>query len=73
MTSSVYIVRFKDDATPTDVSKIKKDLVDSGAEITHEYTLIKAVAVKLPDAEISTLEAHPSVAQIEKDQEVKAY
>ncbi|KAK9366721.1 hypothetical protein V1509DRAFT_628904 [Lipomyces kononenkoae] len=73
MTSSVYIVRFKDDATPADVSKIKEDLLNSGAEITHEYTLIKAVAVKLPDAEISTLEAHPSVAQIEKDQEVKAY
>ncbi|KAK9464962.1 hypothetical protein V1512DRAFT_266965 [Lipomyces arxii] len=70
--SNSYIVQFKPEATEDEVAKIKKDLTDSGAEITHEYNLIKGIAVKIPDTVVSTLESHPSVYHVEKDQEVKA-
>ncbi|KAK9477483.1 hypothetical protein V1514DRAFT_333782 [Lipomyces japonicus] len=71
-TDNTYIVRFKKDATDDDIAKIKKDLTDSGAEITHEYSLIKGIAVRLPEGHVSTLESHPHVEGLEKDQEVKA-
>ncbi|KAK9460661.1 uncharacterized protein V1516DRAFT_677331 [Lipomyces oligophaga] len=69
---STYIVRFSPDSTKEEIDETKSHLTDSGAEIVHEYTLIKAVAVRLPEAQVSALEALPSVEGIEKDQEVKA-
>ncbi|KAK7203422.1 peptidase inhibitor I9 [Myxozyma melibiosi] len=72
MAGNSYILRFKEDASDDEVSKTKKELTDSGAEITHEYSLIKAVSVNLPETEVGTFEAHEHVAGIEKDQEVKA-
>ncbi|KAK9454294.1 hypothetical protein V1511DRAFT_503305 [Dipodascopsis uninucleata] len=73
MSSKSYIVRFKPETSDEEVAKVKKNLVDSGAEIEHEYTLIKGFSVKLPDTEVSILSTNPFIEDVEKDQEVKAF
>ncbi|KAK9447704.1 uncharacterized protein V1518DRAFT_420198 [Limtongia smithiae] len=72
MTAESYIVRFRPGATDEEIAKTKSDLVAAGGEIVHEYTLIKAVAVRVPSDTVTSLSADPSVEGIEKDQEMKA-
>ncbi|KAI0425558.1 hypothetical protein F5Y09DRAFT_321478 [Xylaria sp. FL1042] len=68
---TTYIVTCKDDATPEQVAQAKQHAKDQGGKITHEYNLIKGFAVEIPDGTVSSLDAHPSVKGVEKDQEVK--
>ncbi|KAK9383516.1 uncharacterized protein V2V93DRAFT_362027 [Kockiozyma suomiensis] len=70
MAGNSYIIKFKEGSTDEEVTQLKKDLTDSGAEITHEYSLIKGIAVTLPEDQVTTLESNPHVDLIEKDQEV---
>jgi hypothetical protein len=42
----------------------------SVGEIKHEHKLIKAVTATFPEDHVGSLDAHPSVDGIEKDQEV---
>ena len=66
-----YIVTLKDHVTDAEVTAIKKDAVENGGKITHEYTLIKGFAVEYPEDRVSTLESHPHVQAVERDQEMK--
>ncbi|KAI1297985.1 hypothetical protein F5Y03DRAFT_368897 [Xylaria venustula] len=68
---STYIVTLKDDASADDVAAAKKHAQDQGGKITHEYNLIKGFAVEIPDDAVTTLDSHPSVKGVEKDQEVR--
>ncbi|KAG6172404.1 hypothetical protein E4U36_002799 [Claviceps purpurea] len=62
-----YIVTFKDDASEDQIKAAKKQAVEQGAKITHEYSLIKGFAVEINDDAISTLEANENIKAIEKD------
>ncbi|KAL4792449.1 hypothetical protein BDW69DRAFT_160126 [Aspergillus filifer] len=67
-----YIIKLKSSATDDDIKAVKDGAVSNGGTITHEYKLIKAFAVALP--EVSTLDfahQHPEVEHVEQDQEMK--
>ncbi|KAL4943000.1 hypothetical protein BDV06DRAFT_190984 [Aspergillus oleicola] len=69
---SSYIIKLKSTATEEDIKAVKDGAVSNGGTITHEYKLIKAFAVVLP--EVSTLDfahQHPEVENVEQDQEVR--
>jgi hypothetical protein len=66
-----YIVTAKDEATDDQVAALKKQAVDQGGKIGHEYTLIKGFSVDYPEDQISTLQNHEHVKAVEKDQEVR--
>ncbi|KAI0799120.1 hypothetical protein GGR55DRAFT_684305 [Xylaria sp. FL0064] len=68
---TTYIVTCKEDASPEQVAEAKKHAQDQGGKITHEYNLIKGFAVEIPDDTVNTLESHPHIKGVEKDQEVK--
>ncbi|OJJ57643.1 hypothetical protein ASPSYDRAFT_90924 [Aspergillus sydowii CBS 593.65] len=65
-----YIVSFKRDSPEDTVQQVKDQIRESGGNITHEYTLIRAIAVDLP--EVSAMSAqvlggHPHVERVEED------
>ncbi|KAI1272585.1 branched-chain alpha-ketoacid dehydrogenase [Xylaria sp. FL0933] len=66
---TTYIVTCKEDASPEQVAEAKKHATDQGGKITHEYNLIKGFAVEIPDDTVNTLESHPHIKGVEKDQE----
>ncbi|ODQ59970.1 hypothetical protein WICANDRAFT_62546 [Wickerhamomyces anomalus NRRL Y-366-8] len=63
-----FIVTLKENAS---AAKFKEGLSKLGGEITHEYTLIKGFAVKLPGFHADSLKKHDEVATVEEDKEVK--
>ncbi|KAK9473342.1 uncharacterized protein V1510DRAFT_414791 [Dipodascopsis tothii] len=69
MGENTYIIRMNETATADDKAKIAAEIVASGGTIEHEYTLLKAFAVRLPETSVSTFSTNPLV-EVEKDQEV---
>ncbi|KAF3160904.1 hypothetical protein TWF106_004632 [Orbilia oligospora] len=65
---TTYIITVKDGENKDEV---KQHVIDSGAKITHDYSLIHAFAAEFPDDAVTTFQSHPKVAAWEKDQEVK--
>ncbi|KAL7949841.1 hypothetical protein V8C42DRAFT_184231 [Trichoderma barbatum] len=63
-----YIVTLKDDASDEQLAAAKQKARDAGAEITHEYTLIKAFTAKYPEDSVVTLAEDPTVQSVEADQ-----
>ena len=62
------IIGFKD--TP---SQADKDMIRGhGGDIKHSYTIINAIAAKLPEQAINKVEKNPRVAYVEMDGEVHA-
>ncbi|KAL4933743.1 uncharacterized protein BDV17DRAFT_250403 [Aspergillus undulatus] len=66
-----YIVSLKKSATDEEVQAVKDNAVSNGGTITHEYKLIKAFAVSVPEVSTLSFEGHPHVERVEEDQEVK--
>ncbi|KAF8434682.1 peptidase inhibitor I9 [Terfezia claveryi] len=69
MADCTYIITLKEDATDAEVQAVKDQVVASGGKIEHDYPLIKGFSATLPA--IHTLESHPKVLYIEKDQIVR--
>ncbi|KAH3684336.1 hypothetical protein WICPIJ_004682 [Wickerhamomyces pijperi] len=63
-----FIVTLKEGAH---LDQFKAYLQSLGAEIKHEYTLIRGFAIKLPGDHVGTLENNEHVASVEPDSEVK--
>ncbi|KAK6336787.1 hypothetical protein TWF718_009576 [Orbilia javanica] len=53
-----------------DKEEVKQHVIDSGATITHDYTLIHAFTAEFPDDAVTTFETHPKVEAWELDQTV---
>ncbi|GMM27823.1 Pbi2 protein [Martiniozyma asiatica (nom. inval.)] len=68
MSTKSYIITLKENAN---TEKFKDFLNSIGAEVKHEYTLIKGFAVKLPELQVSSLHSNEGVATVEEDKEVK--
>ncbi|KAL2267445.1 hypothetical protein VTJ83DRAFT_4722 [Remersonia thermophila] len=66
-----YIVTLKPDATPEQVEQVKKQAVEQGGTIGHEYSLIKGFQVIFPEGAVHVLESHEQVEFVEQDQEVR--
>jgi len=63
------IIGFKDKPSQAD-----KDMVrGQGGEIKHSYTIIDAIAAKLPEQAIENIQKNPKVAYVEMDGEVHAH
>ncbi|KJZ78084.1 hypothetical protein HIM_02721 [Hirsutella minnesotensis 3608] len=62
-----YIVTLKDDATPDEVSAAKKQAVEQGGKIGHEYSLIKGFSVTFDNDVLTTLESNEHVKAVELD------
>ncbi|KAL4811388.1 hypothetical protein BDV18DRAFT_129240 [Aspergillus unguis] len=67
-----FMVKLKSSATPEHVQEVKDMAVSNGGSITHEYKLIKAFAVSVPDqvSAQSLAGNHPEVEHVEEDQGV---
>jgi len=62
------IIGFEDTPSQSD-----KDMIRGcGGDITHSYTIINAIAAKLPEQAINKIKKNPSVAYVEMDGEVHA-
>ncbi|RVD89787.1 uncharacterized protein DFL_000780 [Arthrobotrys flagrans] len=59
-----YIITVKEGGNKDEV---KQHAIDSGARITHDYTIINAFAAEFPDGAITTFENHPHVEGVEVD------
>ncbi|KAI5781454.1 hypothetical protein EDC01DRAFT_665804 [Geopyxis carbonaria] len=62
-----YIVTVADGSNK---QEIKQKAIDAGGEITHDYTLIPAFAVKYPDGHVQALDSIAGVKSVEEDQVV---
>ncbi|KAL4974984.1 hypothetical protein BDW66DRAFT_152303 [Aspergillus desertorum] len=68
-----YMIKFKPSATAEDIQAVKDQAVSNGGTITHEYKLIKGIAVAMPEkvTSMSSVENHPHVEHVELDQTIK--
>ncbi|KAK7045592.1 hypothetical protein VNI00_007424 [Paramarasmius palmivorus] len=64
-----YIVLFEDFVTDEEIERIISEINASGGKVTHRYTIIRAIAARIPDDYVEYLESLPGVT-IEEDQEV---
>ncbi|KAJ1665863.1 hypothetical protein EV178_002864 [Coemansia sp. RSA 1646] len=69
--NKLTIIRFKDDATAEDRSKIEKAIIDNGGTVEKRMDLIGAIGVKLGDAHAANIssfhEQHNGIDFMEED------
>ncbi|TFK64524.1 hypothetical protein BDN72DRAFT_846510 [Pluteus cervinus] len=65
--SGRYIVMFKNWATPAQIQQYIDEVNNSGGQVTHEYSIIKAFAGVIPDHFLQTLRLDSIIESIEQD------
>ncbi|KAI9326894.1 hypothetical protein BDR26DRAFT_876415 [Obelidium mucronatum] len=65
-----YIVVFKDVSIQTQITQVTDQIKEWGGKVLHEYTLIKAVAVEIPDNLLEKLEDFSQIDYVEEDGDV---
>ena len=63
------IIGFKDKPSPADKGMIR----GQGGDIKYSYTIINAIAAKLPEKAIDNIKNNPKVAYVERDAKVYAH
>ncbi|CCE63923.1 hypothetical protein TPHA_0G00870 [Tetrapisispora phaffii CBS 4417] len=69
-----FIITLKDSVLDLHIEQFKKSVEDLGGKVTHEFKLIKAFTVQIPDLHINKLTSlhNDNIASVEEDSTVHA-